>query len=186
MKIVKTLGKILFNLIKYAAIVFIVIFLAFVLVQRFSNNQLAVGGYRMFSVVSESMAPTYVVGDIIITKNVAYEDLKPGDDIAYQGLEGTYKGKIITHRIQEIKNENNEKLIKTKGINNAVPDPNINYSQVYGRVVFRPLLLSKINKAIQTSEGFYCLIFIPLALIIGSEILQTSLEKYKEKHNIKD
>lgn len=186
MKILKTLLKIIYKLIETCAVVFVLIFVCLVLGQRFTNNNLSLGGFRMFSVVSESMAPTYVVGDIIISKEVDTNKLEPGDDISYLGTEGTFKGKVITHRIVNIEDRDGKKVIQTKGINNQAADPYITPDQVYGKMIYKTRLLSKINKAIKTQEGFYLCIFIPLAIIIGSEILASSIEKYKEKHGIED
>lgn len=184
MKIIKKIFKIIYKIVEASAIIFVLMFIALVLSQRFSNNSFSVAGLRMFSVVSESMAPTYVVGDIIISKEVATSDLKPGDDISYLGTQGTFKDKVITHRIIDIQNKDGETLIQTKGINNDAADPLIKPEQVYGKMIYKTKLLSKINKAIKTQEGFYLCIFVPLAIIIGSEILTSLIEKYKEKHGI--
>ena len=186
MKIAKKIFNILYKVVEACAIIFIIIFVSFVLIQRFSNNKFSIGGYRMFSVVSESMAPTYVVGDIILTKKVDSKDIKVGDDVSYLGTEGSFGDKVITHRIILADKENGEYVFQTKGINNPTPDPIIKGSQIYGKVFYKPVLLSKMNKAIATSEGFYLCIFVPLALVIGSEILISLIERYKEKHGIED
>ena len=186
MKALKTIFKILYKAVETCAILFIIIFVSFVLIQRFSNNKISIGGLRMFSVVSESMAPTYVVGDIIITKQVEPKDLKVGDDVSYLGKDGSFNGKVVTHRIILVGEGEGEITFQTKGINNPTPDPIIKGSQIYGKVIYKTMLLSRINKAIQTSEGFYVCIFVPLALVIGSEVLTSLIEKYKEKHGIED
>lgn len=182
MKILKRIFKIIYLIIKTAAIAFISIFVAFVLIQRFTNNEFSVAGYRMFSIVSESMAPKYTVGDIIIIKDVDVSTLKKGDDITYYGKSGSYNGKTITHRVLAIeKNSAGKYLIQTKGVNNISLDPIIEGDQVIGKVTMKVKSLSFINKTIQTTEGFFLCIFIPLVIIIGSELITSGVERYKEK-----
>ena len=48
---------------------FVALLLVVIVVQRVSNNNLSIGGFRVFMIVSESMKGEYEVGDIIISKS---------------------------------------------------------------------------------------------------------------------
>src|SRR5574344_1038300 len=92
-----------YKIIKAILFTCIILYVLFVLVQRLSNNS-AIFGYRIFTVETGSMVPTYKVNDIILVKTVATSSLKVRDVVAYQGLRDDYKGKIISHRIIKINN----------------------------------------------------------------------------------
>ena len=52
-------------------------------------------------------------------------ELKVGDVITYNGEVGTVKGKSITHKIIEIRDENGKLIFVTQGVANPVADPPI-------------------------------------------------------------
>ena len=54
-KILKTIGNILYTLL----FILVVLMLLVVVMQRATNNTIAVGGFRMFSVATGSMIPVY-------------------------------------------------------------------------------------------------------------------------------
>lgn len=63
------------------------------------------------------MEPTINIGDIVLVKNVNIQDLSEGDIISYRKGES-----VITHRIDRITVQGNEKIITTKGDNNNTED----------------------------------------------------------------
>ena len=70
------------------------------------------------------MEPEYAVGDILITREKDPSTIKVGDNIVYLGNTGDYNGKIITHNVIKIEqNEQGEYLFHTKGIANTIEDP---------------------------------------------------------------
>ena len=66
-------------------------------------------GIKTFVIVSGSMQPEFDIGDVVVVKEVAENELQSGDVISYR--EGQ---SIITHRIIGIENVDNKKLFKTK------------------------------------------------------------------------
>ena len=155
------------DVLYWLVFIFIVVLLFIVCVQRFSNNELSIGGIRIYNVSTESMLSKYSVGDIILAKDVDPSTLKIGDDVAYNGKEGQLEGKIITHEIQAItKNEDGSYTIITKGVQNDVEDPAINSSQIKGKIVKKLLILSAISKVASNNFGLFFAIFIPVAVII--------------------
>lgn len=175
--IVKIAGMIL----KTALISFMIMFALVVCLQRFSDNSISIFKYRMFSVATGSMKPKYLIGDVILCKEVDVKTLKVGDDITYKGKSGTFKNKTVTHRIVKIEEENGELQIYTKGIASTRIDPVVTEEQVYGKIVTKFEFLSWLYKFITTPTGFYMCIFIPIIILFGSEIVSISVEKYEEK-----
>lgn len=177
--------KIIFKLIKYLLTTIVVLILAVVLIQRFSNNNIKVFGYSIYTIVSESMKPEYDIGDMIFVKNVDKQDIKLNDDIVYMGNIDSYDGKIITHRVIRI--DNNQ--IVTKGINNPIEDPPIKYDQVYGKVAFKLCILSTFSKLMNNNLMFYIIVFVPFTILIFLDLRDIVLdreerEEEKEKEKI--
>ena len=177
--------KIIFKIIKYLLTTLVVLILAVVLIQRFSNNNIKVFGYSIYTIVSESMKPEYDIGDMIFVKNVDKQDIKLNDDIVYMGNIDSYDGKIITHRVIRI--DNNQ--IVTKGINNPIEDPPIKYDQVYGKVAFKLCILSTFCKLMNNNLMFYIIVFVPFTILIFLDLRDIVLdreerEEEKEKEKI--
>lgn len=181
-KAVKIIGNILYVL----SFILVVLILLVVLIQRFSGNNIALGGIRVFFVASGSMLPEYEVGDILISMETDPEDINVGDAVTYLGNEGDIKGKVVTHEvIEKRQSENGEYIFVTKGTANTIADPEITEDQVYGKVVYRAVLLSAICKILQNMYGFYFLIIVPLAIIIAKilfNFLISRAEKREEEN----
>lgn len=95
----------------------------------------AVGIFPIYPsvILTGSMEPGIMPGDVVIVRKVGYEDVAVGDIIMYNNGEGTF----ITHRIIEKTDESGETLLVTKGDNNSGPDPGfVNASQLKGRVIY--------------------------------------------------
>lgn len=166
MKVIKAI----WSIIKFLISVIIIGIIAIILVQRFSNNNISVAGYRIFTVVTESMVPKYLVGDVLLVKQTDAKKIKIEDDVAYMGKVGSYADKVITHQVIKIENADDGKLnFHTKGIANPEEDPLINESQIYGVVIAKLNIMSKLNGIINNMYGMYFLIIIPLGIIIYSE-----------------
>ncbi len=179
-KLIKTI-----KWIKIILTVIVVIILGAVILQRVSNNKINFFGYGIYTIVSESMKPEYEIGDMFLSKEVAKNDIKVGDDIVYIGKTGSYDGKVITHRVISL-----DDRIHTQGLNNASADPAIDYEQVYGKVVTRLALLSMFSKLMNNSVLFYVIIFVPFTILVFFDIKgiikeKEELEKKKARRNLK-
>ena len=168
--------KIIFNIIYYLIFVIVIMMLIVVVLQRTSNNDISLGGYRMFTVATGSMVPKYNVSDILISKNVDISELKVGDDVVYKGKEGSFKDKFVTHQIISMeKQEDGSYNIITKGIANPEQDPEIKGEQIYGKIIYKVKSLSYIGKLISNIYVFYFFVFIPIAIIIFKQIRNIAL-----------
>ena len=178
-KALKIIGSILY----YMLVLLIIAVLAVVLLQRVSKNTITIGGIRIFNIVSESMVPKYEIGDVLIAKSIDTSELKVGDDVAYQGEVGSFEGKVVTHQIIAIEEENGELKFHTKGIANEEEDPVISGSQIYGKIIYHIKSLSVISKIINNIYGFYFLIFVPLTILILIKIkdIVVSIKERREE-----
>ena len=165
-KALKIIGNILYILL----FVIVLLMLVVVILQRVSDNSISLGGYRLFTVATGSMEPKYEVGDILISKEINPNDIQIGDDIVYRGKEGSFNGKVVTHQVVSIRDEEGNKKIITKGIANTEEDPEIDSTQVYGKVIYKVQTLSFISQIIKNIYVFYFIIFVPIAIIIFRQI----------------
>ena len=180
--------KIIMVLLKIAMYAFILCFLAVVLIQRIFNNEVSFFGYKMFNIVSESMIPKYQTSDILIVRDIEdFSTLKIGDDVVYEGSVGTFDGKIVTHQIIDIgQDENGKYIYTTKGINNTAEDPLVSQDQLLGIVVYKTIILSWLSELLTNAYGFYFLIFIPLCIMIFLEIKDMVDRKKEEEYAEED
>ena len=163
--------KFLLKFIKVIVWIFVLLVIFVILVQRIFDNRVSIGSYRMFTVVTGSMEPVYNVGDVVISKEVEPSTINKGDDAVYLGEKNDFKDKIVTHRVIKIENKDGEYYFTTKGVANDYSDPVISSDQIYGKVVYKPVVLSFLSGILNTKLGFYLLIFVPVAFLIFLEIL---------------
>ena len=176
----------LINNIVYVILFLIVASVLFVVIlQRASNNDIALGGIRIFNIVSESMVPKYNIGDVLVVKSIEPQNIKVGDDIAYIGQESTFNQKIITHQVIKIDYENGEYIFHTKGIANILEDPLVHQNQVFGKVVYKIWILSLISKILSNVYVVFFGIFVPIVILIFWTILKlkglVEVEEYEEE-----
>ncbi len=181
----KKVFKISLTLVKVLMVFVLVGFVLAVCLQRFSGNKISFFKYRMFTVITGSMSPRYNIGDVLIAKEVKPASIKVGDTISYKGKNGDLKDKVITHEVVKvIKNEKTGKYnFNARGLANVIEDPMISEEQIFGKVIYKSLILSIIYKIVKTQIGFYLFIIIPLLYIISSEIISALLHKEEKRRN---
>ena len=174
-----------YRIIKAIIIIVMVTYVTFVVVQRVSGNK-SIFGYRIFTVATGSMIPDYEINDVLAIKEVNSDELEVGDDITYLGKKLDVNGKIVTHRIINIKIEDGKKEFITKGVNSSAEDPAITDDQIYGKVIGKIPVVTEINHIIKNQYGFFFLIFLPLVTVIFLEIADTVTEIKLEKKKVED
>lgn len=118
----KKVGK-----ISYYMIVALVILLIFNNVISKSDKLFDVIGFRSYTVLTGSMEPGIMPGDLVLVKSVDTKDLEQSDIITFD-----YEGYTVTHRIVG----KEEKGFVTKGDNNNVKDSEIVLEEdVIGEVI---------------------------------------------------
>lgn len=134
-------------------------------------------GWKPFIVMSGSMETNIMTGDLVVVKETNLDTLKEWDIIAFK------EGKIvITHRIVDIYEENNEIRYITKGDNNNTEDKGyVTNSQIEGLYQFKIPRLGNLAMFVQTPIGCVVAISIPLLLLLLIQLIYSK----KEQKNIK-
>ena len=177
--------SIIYTIIRDIFFFVVILYLAFILLQRISGNN-SIFGYRLFTVATGSMTGVYDINDVIAVKDYNVLKLKVGDDIAYRGSRGGLEGKLITHRIIRITETDHGRVYVTRGVNAPTEDPSIESYQILGKVVGVVPIISTLNHVIKSQLGFFVLVFCPLVIVIVLEVLQTITDIKIEKEEIKE
>ena len=158
--------KILWKIVKIAVWTVVILIVSVIVVQKVSHNKLTVANYSIYNVVTESMVPKYKVGDMLLARRVDTNTLAVGDDAVYLGKEGSFEGKIVTHQIVDINEENGVRKFTTKGIANFIEDPVITEDQIYGKVLTKLTILSFLGRITSNQYGFYFIIIVPIVVLV--------------------
>lgn len=126
---------------------------------------------KIFIVLSGSMMPMMIPGDMIITNTVNPVNLEVGDVIAFQDPHGK-SNTVVTHRIISINNSSESRNFQTKGDANGgsdiflVPESNI-----IGKLAFVLPFVGYLPGFLKNNPIIYILlIMIPALLLIFNEI----------------
>ena len=186
-KVVKIVLKILYQIL----IILCVLLTIIILLQKTSNSNKTILGYRLFRVITGSMEPEYDVGTVVICKETPMNEIKVGDDIVYVGTYGDYNGKIIMHEVVGIdKDENNNNVnFHAKGLHEAsVEDPQIKPNQIFGVVKHQSGILTLLyNLATSIYSAFIIITVLVLNVFIsfrvpGKNRIQQLQETYDEEY----
>lgn len=128
-------------------------------------------GYKPFIVLSGSMEPGIMTGDMVFVKEADTENLQKGDVIAYKSGQA-----VITHRITGVKTENGELSYITQGDANDSPDQiPVKPSDVEGTYIGRIPGLGKAAMFMQTTTGMILFVVCPLVLFILYDIIRRKM-----------
>ena len=183
------------RVIEWTLIIFIVVCMLTLLSQRMTGTTPELFGYSTYTVVTDSMAGTYDVGDVVVCKRIKdtlgyMKDtgFKEGEVIAfiapaYFDKDNKLQGCTITHRIVTAPFYDEEKdtwFVETKGDNaiakDRVPIP---VENIQGTIVGSNKGISKLFKFLTKWYGFVTVIVVPLTLILVWQIVVLIREKSK-------
>ena len=171
MKILKKLTSAL------STIIFIVcLFLLAVVIMTPKNadgtKTVNIAGYSMMSVLTESMEPEYNVGDIVVIKVTDASELKVKDVITFSSIDPALQGQPVTHRINDIIEEDGITKFETKGDNNEGIDADlVTEDRILGKVQFRIPYVGKAINFLQTNRiGFFGVVILPMLVIMTFEV----------------
>ncbi len=165
--------KIVLKIIKGIITFFLCVVLLIVILQKFTNNRIALGNIYIFQVATGSMKPVYDVGDIIVVKKTDVSKLEVGDDITYLGSINEFNKLTITHRIINKRTQNGKYYFTTKGVANLAEDPEISQDDIYGKVVYHTILFSFVGR-LMTNIVIYYILCISIGVSFSYELI-TSL-----------
>lgn len=136
-------------------------------------------GYKPFIVLSGSMEPTVLTGDIVLIKETAAENIAQNDIIAFRTDANTET--VVTHRVTEVVNENGAISFLTKGDANIGADANeVKAEELEGKYLMRAGGLGHFAIFLQTPVGLLIFVVTPLCLFIIYDMLARSRRNKKK------
>ena len=173
--------KIIYNIIYAIIFIFILLILIIAVLQRTSNNEISLGGYRIFVVATGSMIPKYQVGDVILVKETDTNKIQVGEDVTYRGETGSVNGILVTHRVKDIEEIDGQRVFHTQGIANNLEDPVVYAHQINGVVQSKMYILSFICRLLNNKYVFYFGAILPLSIYIGFRIFRERQDRYERE-----
>ena len=156
----------------------------FFFVQRVTGGNTTIFGYSVYRVSSGSMEPELSIGDVILSKKIDTKTLEIGDIITYNGTEGSYAGKVITHRIEDIQEVNGHRLFSTKGDANPEIDPIVYEDQILGIMEFKVPIVGVLYSFFITPYGLIAVLLVILLAFSNEFITLFRLIKRKVQYDV--
>ena len=174
-KVIKTLK---IGVIIILAIIFMMLLTIFIKGQVNEEKYPDLFGYKSMIVLSGSMEPTIMKGDLIIVKKVNSNYLKAKDIIAFRNKDKT----ITSHRIIKVDKIDSKLYFKTKGDNNNTMDEDVVVAKdIEGIYVSRIPELGNFLMYIQTIQGFITVTMFLLLIFSIYYFISSKIEKKKNK-----
>ena len=170
MKTVKKAAEILLSVALWAIILIMALFTFTTLATKDNKSVSRVAGFTPLTVQSQSMAPTFNEGDLIVIKATDVKKLKVGDIITFHTIINNEYA-LNTHRIESIAENNGIRNYTTKGDNNAIADTHIiSDGDIVGKYVFRMAGVGKLMNFLSSSTGFLLVIVVPMLLFFVYQV----------------
>lgn len=136
-------------------------------------------GYKPFIVLSGSMEPTIMTGDLVLTKEIPAETIAKDDIITFK----IDKDTVVTHRVTEVVNDDGVLSFLTKGDANIGSDASeVKPENLEGKYLLRVAGLGRFAMFLQTPMGMLIFVVTPLCLFIVYDILSRK-RRSKQKSN---
>ena len=141
-------------------------------VNTFNRQDRSLMGYKAFIVLSDSMSATdFDAGDLVLTKDVNPAELQEGDIIAYISENPDNYGEVVTHKIRTV---NSDDTFTTYGTTTDTDDAYpVSWEQVLGKYDKAIPKVGAFFNFLKTTPGYICCIFVPFALLIMMQGLNT-------------
>ena len=165
MNAVKRAANVLLSVILWAVILVAALYAFTTMATRDNQNVSNLFGYTPLVVKSDSMAPTFETGDLIVIKKCDPQTLKEGDIICFHTIiDNEYA--LNTHRIQKIEESGDARSYTTLGDNNhGVTDTHIiSDGDIVGKYVGHLKNAGKVMDFLSSSIGFLVVIVLPMLL----------------------
>ena len=145
--------------------------------------------FALYSIVSSSMEPTIDVYDVVFIKKTNPSKLVKGDIITFYSSNPFFGNTPITHRIENVINEEDDIYFEVKGDANEISDQELVLSSnVIGRVYFRLPAFGKIQYFITSKGGLLLAIMIPAVFVLfyDSFKILKEIKHFKERKEIEE
>lgn len=193
----KKAGTVIISVLLWIIILVAALYSVTVLVNKDGNNVSSIGGFSPLIIESNSMAPTFEKGDLIIIRKCDTSKLQEGDIITFHTVIENELA-LNTHRIVKIEEvSNGYRSYVTRGDNNAVDDEHILMDgDIVGKHVSTLPKVGKVMNFLSSNVGFLAVIVIPMLLFFIYQLYHlitvvialkkaTALEAIEEQARIK-
>ena len=170
--------------------VFIMVFTV-VSVTMFDKSDRDIFGYKFYIVQTESMNNEdneiyFDAGDIIISKNVNYKDLRAGDVITFISTSPESHSQIVTHMIRTVNDPDGNISFTTFGTATGTNDSEPVYPEfILGKYSAKLPGVGHFFAFIKTTPGYVLCILVPFLLLIlynGANVIRL-YRRYKGEQN---
>lgn len=170
MKAIKNVLTVLMSVVLWAIILLMALFTFTTLATRDDQSVARLAGFTPLIVQSDSMAPTFYAGDMILIRACEPSGLKEGDIITFHTIINNEYA-LNTHRIAEIRVSGDVRSYVTKGDNNAVEDTHvISDGDIVGRYVGKASGLGRVMTFLSSGVGFMLVIVLPMLIFFIYQI----------------
>ena len=137
------------------------------------DNVPSVGGMVPFIVLSDSMNPEIVSGDLIVCHEASADSVKVGDIISFFDPDGNGTS-VVSHRVTAIDTDDAGQLtFTTKGDANNVEDATpVPADKLIGVYSFRIPGLGNVAMFMQSTEGLVVCVAVPVVLLLAYDIIR--------------
>lgn len=164
MKALKKGVTVIVSIALWGVILLAALFAFTTLATRDNANVSSLAGYTPMVVKTDSMAPTFYSGDLILIKKCDTSKLTEGDIICFHTIINNEYA-LNTHRIEEIDEIENMRSYTTKGDNNAIADTHIiSDGDIVGKYVGKLSKFGHVMDFLSSSMGFLIVIVLPMLL----------------------
>lgn len=143
----------------------------------------SIGGTLPLIVLTDSMHPEIESGDLIICNTAEAEDIKVNDIISFFDPAGNGTS-IVTHRVIEIVEEDDEIFFRTRGDNNNTEDKELVPAEnLVGVYKMRIAGAGHIAMFMQSTAGLIVCVVLPIILLVGYDIIRRRIYEKNKKED---
>lgn len=175
----KSLAKKIFSIISIVILIISVIIFSIIVVARARGEIPGIFGYSFHIVVTDSMTPEIVEGDMVICRKTPAKDIKEGDDILFTSPDPALRGITIVHRVIQVLPDGG---LVTQGIKQGAPVDTYPVYSIKGKAVAVSSFFGKVFMGLTNNRNIvFGAALLALLAIISSEIITIVLEVYRKK-----
>lgn len=124
---------------------------------------------RSYTVMSGSMEPRIMTGDVVGEERIAPAQMRSGDIVTFQDPDTA--GRMITHRVRSVREQAGVYSVVTKGdANNTVERWTIPADGQLGRVQYRVAHVGRLLVFTRGRTGLLLMVVLPALLLGGLEL----------------
>lgn len=173
----KKVGSTLATILTYLLLILSVGIFAYSFLQRRENKQITFFGYSFYVVVTNSMTPEILVGDLIVCKEVPFESVEVGQNVVFlwQGQEEGIYGMPVVHRcVGRSDTEIRTKGVRTGTVEDKIPVTKDNF---LGRQIYKSTFLGSVVTTFSNPATWIFVAGLTVSYVIGTRALRDIMLK---------